>query len=132
MRPAQIATIIYTARFGIGRRFIQYLCMHLGMHSGVTLKHVQKAAAHRKLSLFFSKREDQFDFDVRKTNIFNIGRLIGIRCYRGIRHRGGYPTRGQRTRSNYKTARCLNRDVTALVADLTKKVSPIMRRKHIL
>lgn len=34
----------------------------------------------------------------------NIKRLIKVGCYRGNRHRLGYPVRGQRTRSNAKTA----------------------------
>lgn len=34
----------------------------------------------------------------------NITRLIKVGCYRGFRHKSGFPTRGQRTRSNAKTA----------------------------
>ncbi len=33
----------------------------------------------------------------------NIARLCDIGCYRGIRHKKGLPTRGQRTRSNART-----------------------------
>lgn len=33
----------------------------------------------------------------------NIKRLIDIGCYRGIRHRRGLPTRGQRTRTNARS-----------------------------
>ncbi|MCS6917362.1 MAG: 30S ribosomal protein S13 [Chitinophagales bacterium] len=33
----------------------------------------------------------------------NIKRLMDIGCYRGIRHRKGLPTRGQRTRTNART-----------------------------
>jgi small subunit ribosomal protein S13 len=33
----------------------------------------------------------------------NIKRLMDIGCYRGIRHRKGLPTRGQRTRTNSRT-----------------------------
>lgn len=132
MHPTNLAKIVYTSRYGIGNRLIQYLWKHLGIHYAARIKLLHKTRAARRLFFFFSKREELFDFDMRKTNIFNIGRLISIRCYRGMRHKLGYPTRGQRTRSNYKTARRLNRDVTALVADLTKKVNPIMRRKYIL
>ena len=38
----------------------------------------------------------------RELNL-NITRLIRIECYRGIRHKKGLPTRGQRTRSNART-----------------------------
>jgi len=33
----------------------------------------------------------------------NIRRLVEIGCYRGIRHRSGLPTRGQKTKSNARS-----------------------------
>ncbi|MCX8472621.1 MAG: 30S ribosomal protein S13 [Sediminibacterium sp.] len=33
----------------------------------------------------------------------NIKRLLDIACYRGLRHRRGLPTRGQRTKTNSRT-----------------------------
>lgn len=33
----------------------------------------------------------------------NIKRLMDIGCYRGLRHRKGLPTRGQRTKTNART-----------------------------
>src|SRR5690554_6206827 len=33
----------------------------------------------------------------------NIKRLMGIGCYRGVRHRSGLPLRGQRTKNNSRT-----------------------------
>ncbi|KAJ8605572.1 hypothetical protein CTAYLR_000155 [Chrysophaeum taylorii] len=39
----------------------------------------------------------------------DIERLWQMRCYRGIRHRASLPVRGQRTATNAKTARKLNR-----------------------
>lgn len=41
--------------------------------------------------------------DLRREVNSNIRRLIEIGCYRGLRHRRGLPTRGQRTRSNART-----------------------------
>lgn len=38
-----------------------------------------------------------------------IQRLIDIRSYRGIRHKNGLPVRGQRTHTNRKTSRKLNK-----------------------
>ena len=43
--------------------------------------------------------------DLRKEINFNIKRLIEIGSYRGLRHRHGLPTRGQRTRTNARTKR---------------------------
>jgi small subunit ribosomal protein S13 len=41
--------------------------------------------------------------DLRKDVSLNIKRLMEIQCYRGLRHRRGLPTRGQRTHTNART-----------------------------
>ncbi len=45
----------------------------------------------------------QVEGDLRREVQTNIRRLMEIRCFRGIRHTRGLPTRGQRTRSNART-----------------------------
>lgn len=41
--------------------------------------------------------------DLRREESLNIKRLVEIGSYRGRRHRGGLPTRGQRTKTNART-----------------------------
>ena len=41
--------------------------------------------------------------DLRRDVKQNIGRLMEIGCYRGLRHRRGLPVRGQRTHTNART-----------------------------
>ena len=41
--------------------------------------------------------------DLRREVSSNIKRLMDIGCYRGMRHRKGLPTRGQRTHTNART-----------------------------
>lgn len=41
--------------------------------------------------------------DLRREVGLSIKRLMDLACYRGIRHKKGLPTRGQRTRSNART-----------------------------
>ena len=41
--------------------------------------------------------------DLRREVSMNVKRLMDLGCYRGIRHRRGLPTRGQRTRTNART-----------------------------
>ena len=41
--------------------------------------------------------------DLRRNTAMDIKRLQEINCWRGIRHRKGLPTRGQRTKSNART-----------------------------
>ncbi len=43
--------------------------------------------------------------ELRKEVNFNIKRLIEVGSYRGLRHRHGLPTKGQRTRTNARTKR---------------------------
>jgi small subunit ribosomal protein S13 len=45
----------------------------------------------------------QVEGDLRREIYSNIRRLMEIGSYRGLRHRRGLPTRGQRTRSNART-----------------------------
>lgn len=41
--------------------------------------------------------------DLRRDLAANMKRLQAINCYRGLRHRRGLPTRGQRTKTNART-----------------------------
>jgi len=43
--------------------------------------------------------------DLRREIAMNIKRLSEIGCYRGLRHRGNLPVRGQRTKTNARTRR---------------------------
>ena len=41
--------------------------------------------------------------DLRREVAMNVKRLMDLGCYRGLRHRRGLPTRGQRTHTNART-----------------------------
>jgi small subunit ribosomal protein S13 len=47
--------------------------------------------------------EYQVEGDLKREVNGNIRRLTEIRCYRGLRHSRGLPTRGQNTRHNART-----------------------------
>jgi small subunit ribosomal protein S13 len=47
--------------------------------------------------------EGDVEGDLRKDVNMHIKRLIDIQSYRGLRHRRGLPTRGQRTHTNART-----------------------------
>ncbi len=51
------------------------------------------------------EREFRVEGDLKRQIQMNIRRLQEIGCYRGIRHRKGLPTRGQKTKSNARTRR---------------------------
>ena len=48
-------------------------------------------------------KEMRVEGDLRREVSMNIKRLMDIGSYRGLRHRRGMPTRGQRTRTNART-----------------------------
>ena len=41
--------------------------------------------------------------DLRRETAMNIKRLMDLKSFRGLRHRGGLPVRGQRTHTNART-----------------------------
>jgi len=49
--------------------------------------------------------------DLRREITGNLKRLQAIGCYRGLRHRKGLPTRGQRTKTNSRTRKGARRTV---------------------
>ena len=59
--------------------------------------------------------------DLRRKVGMNIKRLIDLHSYRGLRHRKGLPTRGQRTRSNARTRKGPRKTVAGKVSVKTLK-----------
>lgn len=57
--------------------------------------------------------EGRVEGDLRKEVSQNIRRLMEIGCYRGVRHRRGLPTRGQRTHTNARTRKGPRRTTVA-------------------
>ena len=51
----------------------------------------------------FIDQNYQVEGDLRREVSMNIKRLLDLGCYRGLRHRKGLPTRGQRTHTNAGT-----------------------------
>lgn len=108
-------------RYGIGYALAKQLCFFIGYSPKILYRLLHRTENIRALEHFFVKYKKLLDFDLQKKRIFEINNLILIRSYRGIRHRNGYPTRGQRTRCNYKTARRLNFNVQTLLKELEFK-----------
>jgi small subunit ribosomal protein S13 len=57
-------------------------------------------------------KEIRVEGDLRREVSMNIKRLMDIGSYRGLRHRRGLPTRGQRTKTNARTRRGPKKAVT--------------------
>jgi small subunit ribosomal protein S13 len=59
------------------------------------------------------ENEGDVEGDLRKDIGMHIKRLIDIQSYRGLRHRRGLPTRGQRTHTNARTRKGPRRGTVA-------------------
>jgi len=59
--------------------------------------------------------------ELRKEVTLNIKRLQEIGAYRGLRHKKGLPTRGQRTKTNARTRKGPKRQAVAMKKKVTKK-----------
>lgn len=85
--------------YGIGRsRAHQILCdLNIGNKLTKELTGVELNSLREEVSRYLTGE------DLRRCIKNDIGRLVDIQCYRGIRHSQGLPCRGQRTSTNART-----------------------------
>ena len=87
--------------YGIGRTTAEKICAATGVNPDTRVRDLTEDEV--------SKMRDYIDQnltvegDLRRETRTNIARLMEIGCYRGLRHRKGLPTRGQRTHTNART-----------------------------
>ncbi len=100
--------ISLTAIYGIGRNRAAEICQRLAIAPSTKVKSLSEEEVERL-------REEVAKFtvegDLRRETAMNIKRLMDLGCYRGMRHRRGFPLRGQRTRTNARTRKGPRRPV---------------------
>ncbi|MGN1039274.1 MAG: 30S ribosomal protein S13 [Oscillospiraceae bacterium] len=89
--------------YGIGKPSAQKILAQTGVNPDIRVKDITEADL-TKIREYIDKFMT-VEGDLRRTVALNIKRLIEIGCYRGIRHRKGLPVRGQRTKTNARTAK---------------------------
>jgi small subunit ribosomal protein S13 len=87
--------------YGIGKHNVHSLVEMAGIDPRKKIRDLTDAEVAKIRELL--DREFQVEGDLRREVMSNIRRLMEINSYRGLRHRRGLPTRGQRTRSNART-----------------------------
>ena len=92
-------------RFGVNISLSFYFCTCLGFSPSFIYKNIRYNTSLFKISIFFDTYKYFFDYELKKKQIEDLAIIISIMSYRGSRHRNKFPTRGQRTRSNYKTSK---------------------------
>ena len=98
--PHKHAEIGLTSIYGIGRTTAQKICDAAGIAYATKIKDLTDAD--------LEKIRDEIgrltiEGDLRRETSINIKRLMDLGCYRGMRHRRGLPTRGQRTKTTART-----------------------------
>ena len=87
--------------FGIGPKNAKDICDQLGIPDERRVNQLTDDEVLKIRELI--DREYRVEGDLRREQAMNIKRLMDLGCYRGLRHRKGLPTRGQRTHTNART-----------------------------
>ncbi len=87
--------------YGIGRPRATRICVEAGVDPNKRIKDLDEDEV-RKIREIITE-EGKVEGDLRRDIGMDIKRLMEINCYRGMRHRRGLPSRGQRTHTNART-----------------------------
>ena len=87
--------------YGIGRSTAQKICAETGLSPDEKIKDLTDEEI-TKLREYIDGNL-QVEGDLRRERTQAIKRLSEIGAYRGVRHRRGLPTNGQRTKTNART-----------------------------
>jgi small subunit ribosomal protein S13 len=95
--------------YGVGPKFAQEICEKAQISGAKVTDSLDEAEIKRIREII--EADYQVEGDLRREIQMNIKRLMDLGCYRGLRHRRGLPTRGQRTHTNARTRKGPRRGV---------------------
>ena len=95
--------------FGIGESTARQICAALGLSPDEKIRDLTDDES-TKLREYIDGNL-QVEGDLRRERTQAIKRLSEIGAYRGVRHRRGLPTNGQRTKTNARTRKCPKKTV---------------------
>lgn len=93
--------ISLTYIYGVGKRLAEQIIKKLDLDPNMRANRLTEDEIAKINATL--QTEYTVEGDLRRQIQNNIKRLINIHSYRGLRHRSGLPTRGQRTRTNSRT-----------------------------
>jgi len=93
--------IALTYIYGIGPKFARDILAAANIEPTTRVKNLTEAEEQKLRDIIGSDYVTEGDLQRLVTN--NIKRLKDVNAYRGLRHKAGLPTRGQRTRTNART-----------------------------
>ena len=113
------ADIALTYIYGIGRRRAEKILDRAKVDRSVRVNALDEDMVTRIRAVI--EDEGNVMGDVQKNVQMNIKRLMEAGAYRGLRHRRGLPTRGQRTHTNARTRKGKKRIAVAKKSKAGKK-----------
>ena len=93
--------IALTYIYGIGRKHSRDILAAAKVEPTTRVKDLTEAEEQRIREII--DRDYTTEGDLQRLVTNNIKRLKDVGAYRGLRHKAGLPTRGQRTRTNART-----------------------------
>jgi small subunit ribosomal protein S13 len=93
--------------FGIGNGNSTIICKKLGFSKNFKVSELTEEHKFNLINLIESSKY-LINSDLKLFLINKQKKLVNIKSYRGLRKLKGFPVRGQRTRSNAKTAKKIN------------------------
>ena len=104
--PNKRIVIALTYIFGVGPSRSKEVLQKVGIDENVRANDLTE---EELMKIRDCLKTYEIEGDLRRRIGLDIKRLIEINCYRGIRHRRGLPSRGQRTKTNARTRRSKKR-----------------------
>ena len=110
--PNKRVEIGLTYIYGIGRPQANKILVAASVSPNTKVRELNEEEVNRIRKVI--EEQHRVEGDLRKEISFNIKRLMEIGSYRGLRHRRGLPTRGQRTHTNARTRKGPRRGAIAV------------------
>lgn len=117
--PRKRAEIGLTYIYGIGRTRAKSILYRVGISFDKKVGELTEEEVQGIRNIL--EAEGSVEGDLRKELSLNIKRLIEMGSYRGLRHRRGLPSRGQRTHTNARTRKGPRRGTVANKKKATAK-----------
>jgi len=117
--PNKRVEVALTYIYGIGRTQSARILSEAAINFDTKVRELNDDEINKIRKLI--EEQHRVEGDLRKETSFNIKRLMEIGSYRGLRHRRGLPTRGQRTHTNARTRKGPRRGAVAVKRKATSK-----------
>ena len=95
--------------FGIGPFLADSFCKKIGLKPTVKLSSLTQKQISLITDTVIGDKVNLKQEELTRNLFENVTKLVQTRSYRGLRHKRGLPLRGQRTRTNSKTAKRHNK-----------------------